>query len=220
MEVPMMTSQPSITRIRVRFSKGHGLRFIGHLDLQRLWERLLRRSGLPIRYSQGYHRRARLNLASALPLGFVSDDERLDFWMDEPRPVEEVLERLTASAPPGLKINSIQAVDLGEDALQVQMTASEFMVSFYDPQNRADLQRKINQLLDQDEIQRIRRKKSYDLRPLILNLEVVSHPPGEVGMWMRLLAEPGATGRPDDVLDELGYPNTAYLVRRTQLILG
>jgi radical SAM-linked protein len=220
MEVPMMTSQLSITRIRVRFSKGHGLRFIGHLDLQRLWERLLRRSGLPIRYSQGYHRRARLNLASALPLGVVSDDERLDFWMDEPRPVEEVLERLTASAPPGLKITSIQAVDLGEDALQVQMTASEFVVSFYDPQNRADLQRKINQLLDQDEIQRIRRKKSYDLRPLILNLEVVSHPPGEVGMWMRLLAEPGATGRPDDVLDELGYPNTAYLVRRTQLILG
>jgi radical SAM-linked protein len=216
----MMTSQPSITRIRVRFSKEHGLRFIGHLDLQRLWERLLRRSGLPIRYSQGYHRRARLNLASALPLGFVSDDERLDFWMDEPRPLEEVLERLTASAPPGLKITSIQAVDLGEDALQVQMTASEFVVSFYDPQNRADLQRKINQLLDQDEIQRIRRKKSYDLRPLILNLEVVSHPPGEVGMWMRLLAEPGATGRPDDVLDELGYPNIAYLVRRTQLILG
>ncbi len=213
-----MSTQTSITRIRVRYTKGESLRFTGHLDLQRLWERLLRRSGLPIRYSQGYHPRARLNLASALPLGFVSDDEQLDFWMDEPREMEDVLACLRRSAPPGLEIQSARAVDLSEDALQVRMKASEFVVSFYDPQDRGVLMRKVNTLLAKEEIRHARRKKVYDLRPLILNLEVTAGPSGGVGLWMRLLAEPGATGRPDDLLDELRFANTDYLVRRTQLI--
>ena len=214
-----MTSQTSITRIRVRYTKGDGLRFTGHLDLHRLWERTLRRSRLPIRFSQGYHPRARLNLASALPLGFVSDDELLDFWMDEPLPLEEVHTRLTSSSPTGLEIKAVQSIDLSEDALQVQMKASEFVVSFYDSQTHEELLQKVANLLDQDQILRLRRKKSYDLRPLILNLEVITQPSGEPGLWMRLLAEPGATGRPDDLLEELGYANTDYLVRRTQLIL-
>ena len=215
-----MSTQTSIARIRVRYTKGESLRFTGHLDMQRLWERLLRRSGLPIRYSQGYHPRARLNLASALPLGFVSDDERLDFWMDAPRLLEDILDQLKHSAPPGLQIQSVRMVDLGEDALQVRMKASEFVVEFYDPQDRETLMRKVNALLAQEEIRHVRRKKVYDLRPLIMNLEVITHPSGDTGLWMRLLAEPGATGRPDDLLEELGYPNTAYLVRRTQLILA
>jgi len=215
-----MTPQTPITRIRVQYAKGEALRFTGHLDLQRLWERTLRRSRLPIRYSQGYHPRARLNLASALPLGFVSDDEWLDFWMDEPRPLDEIQDRLSSSSPPGLKIKAVQSVDLSEDSLQARMKASEFVITFYDPQNKQDLHAKVAYLLVQDNIPRSRRKKAYDLRPLILNLEVITQSSGEPGLWMRLLAEPGATGRPDDLLDQLGYPNTAYLVRRTQLILA
>ena len=214
-----MTTQNEITRIRVRYAKGEGLRFTGHLDMQRLWERLLRRSGLPIRYTQGYHPRARLNLASALPLGFISDDELLDFWMDEYRPLEEIQNRLAAATPTGLDILSLEVIPLGEDALQVQMKASEFVVSFYDPPIESELQLKVAELLGHDEILRTRRKKSYDLRPLILDLEVISLTSGDTGLRMRLLAQPGATGRPDDLLDALGYRNTDYLICRTQLFL-
>lgn len=215
-----MSHQEDITRIRVHYTKGHELRFTGHLDTQRLWERLLRRSGLPVRYSQGFHRRARLNLASALPLGFISKVELLDFWMDEPRPLEEMQARLSAAAPPGMTIQSVQSVDLREDALQVQMTASEFQVSFFDPQDKTSLQEKVSLLLSQKEIIRTRRKKTYDLRPLILALEVITVHNDEVGLWMRLLAEPGATGRPDEVLDALGFDNTNVIVQRTRLILS
>ena len=215
-----MTSNTQVTRIRVKYAKGESLRFIGHLDLQRLWERTLRRSALPLRYSQGYHPRARLNLASALPLGFTSDQELLDFWLDSPWPNEEIEARLKAAVPPGLTIQSIQEVELGEDALQVQMKASEYEVSFFDRQDPAQLCQQVDQLISQDEIQHTRRKKTYDLRPLILDLEIITHSSGEPGLYMRLMAEPGATGRPDDVLDELAYPNTDYLVRRTRLILA
>jgi radical SAM-linked protein len=214
-----MSNGENITRIRVQYSKGPSLRFTGHLDMQRLWERLLRRTRLPIRYSQGYHPRARLNLASALPLGFISEAELLDFWMNEPLPVEEVRRRLVEATLPGLPVQNVQIVDRRENALQTQMSASEYEVSFFDPQEQAALNQKVNALLAQDEVVRTRRKKTYDLRPLILDLKVSEIKPGEIGLWTRLMAQPGATGRPDEVLDALGFEKTDYLVKRTRLIL-
>ncbi len=210
----------AVTRIRVRYAKGNALRFIGHLDLQRLWERLLRRSKLPVRYSQGFHPRARLNLASALPLGFISDEELLDFWLDSPCPLTEIQARLVKATPPGLRIHTVQQIDPKEAALQVQMKASEFTVSFYDPPAATELEQKVTWLLTQEVINKTRRKKTYNLRLLVLDMQVINTLAGERGLWMRLLAEPAATGRPDDILEELGFPNTAYLVRRTRVILG
>jgi radical SAM-linked protein len=216
---PEMSIQEQITRIRVEYTKGESLRFTGHLDLQRLWERLLRRSGLPIRYSQGFHRRAKLNLASALPLGFISDVELLDFWMDELRDLDAVKHALETAAPPGLCINSVNEVPLSEDALQSEMHASRFEVVFFDLQDRSELEEKVQTLMNQDVLIRTRRKKTYDLKPLILALDVIQQRNQELGLSMLLLAEPGRTGRPDEVLEALGYQNTEYLVRRTALIL-
>jgi len=213
-----MTPQEQITRIRVHYTKGPSLRFTGHLDLQRIWERLLRRTKLPLRYSEGYHPRARLNLASALPLGFTSEAELLDFWMNDPLPEEEIKERLSTTAPPGLEILSVSTVDLREDAIQTRITASEYEIHFFDPQDREALEEKVTTLLDAKSI--IRRKKTYDLRPLIHALEVREMEADEIGLWMNLNAEPASTGRPDEVMDALGYANTDYWVNRTQFALS
>ena len=214
-----MNPPEQITRIRVEYTKEKDLRFTGHLDMQRMWERLLRRSGLPVRYSQGFHPRARLNLASALPLGFTSDSERLDFWMNDSHPPDDIQARLSVAAPPGLTIKFVQSVDLGEKALQEQMTASEYTVSLFDPQDEALLKGKAAALLSQEKIIRTRRKKTYDLRPLILQLEVVPGNEDEPCLWMCLQAEPGATGRPDEVMDALGFDRTEFLIQRTRLLL-
>jgi hypothetical protein len=66
---------------------------------------------------------------------------------------------------------------------------------------------------------RRRRKKVYDLRPLIMEINVIDRENGEPVLQMKLKAEEGATGRPDEVLDQMGYSNTEYLVYRTKLIL-
>ncbi|QRN84092.1 DUF2344 domain-containing protein [Chloroflexota bacterium] len=214
-----MSEQEQITRIRLKYAKGPSLRFTGHLDMQRLWERLLRRSGLPIRYSQGFNPRARLNLASALPLGVISESEMLDFWMDVPLPTETVRKHLAENAPPGLDIQEVTSVSRQEIALQEQMSASEYQITFYDPQPQSELEDKVAALLAADQLPRVRRNKTYDLRPLILDLKVTKADDGEIGLWMRLNAEPGATGRPDEVMEELGFTNTQYLACRTGLIL-
>jgi len=215
-----MNDDTLITRIRVAYGKGEALRFTGHLDLQRLWERLLRRTRLPIRHSQGFHPRPRLNLASALPLGFISDAELLDFWMDKPLSIDEIQTRLIDAAPPGLSIHSVSEVDHSEDSLQSQMSASDYEVQFFDEQEEPVLSKMVDDLMRADEIKRERRRKTYDLRPLILDMQVIHKEQRPVALWMRLKAEPSATGRPDEVLEQLGFDNTEYLVRRIKLIYG
>ncbi len=66
------------TRLRVRFTKCDDLRWISHRDLQRLWERLLRRAGLQLAFSQGFHPKPRISFPSALALGIEALDEVIE----------------------------------------------------------------------------------------------------------------------------------------------
>ena len=66
-------------RLRVTFSKEGWLIYSSHLDLMRVWERALRRAGMPLRYSAGYNPRPKLQLARALPLAHVGEEELIAF---------------------------------------------------------------------------------------------------------------------------------------------
>src|SRR5512136_271004 len=71
-------------RLRITFSKNGALRYAGHLDLQTTWERTVRRAGLPLAYTHGFHPGPKIQIASALPLGFIGRAEIVDIWLDEP----------------------------------------------------------------------------------------------------------------------------------------
>ena len=85
-------------RYRLRFSKRGNLRFIGHRDLLRAVERVLRRARLPVAMSQGFHPKPRVSYLSALPLGFSSDDEAMELILDEELSPDDLLARLNASS--------------------------------------------------------------------------------------------------------------------------
>ena len=93
-------------RLRITFSKSGALRYIGHLDLHSLWERTVRRAGLPLSYTQGFHPGPRIQLASALPLGFIGCAEIVDLWIDETPGLSDLPYKdiLQSAAPPGLVI--------------------------------------------------------------------------------------------------------------------
>ena len=69
-------------RIRIVYSKADSLKYTGNLDLQKIWERLLRRANLPLAYSQGFHPQPRINQGCPLPLGFIGENEMVDIWLD------------------------------------------------------------------------------------------------------------------------------------------
>src|SRR5512136_2650651 len=70
-------------RLRITFSKTGALRYTGHLDLQTVWERTIRRAGLPLAYTHGFHPGPKIQIASALPLGFIGRLEIVDIWLQE-----------------------------------------------------------------------------------------------------------------------------------------
>ena len=86
-------------RLRIVFSKSDTLRYTGHLDLHRIWERTCRRAGIPLSYSQGFHPQPRISLAAALPLGFMGQAELMDLWLDQEEDKTEILKLLQAAAP-------------------------------------------------------------------------------------------------------------------------
>jgi radical SAM-linked protein len=189
------------------------MRFTGHLDLQQTWERTFRRAGLPLAYSQGYNPRPKLQLSPALPLGCTSECEMIDIWLEAPLKPEELRDRIAEALPPGLRISGVGQVPANDPALQNQVTSVEDQVMLPETSG-VDLPKAVDVLLAAREIQRTRRGKSYDLRPLVEALELVSQEPRM--LVMTLASREGATGRPEEVLLELGLDPADCLIHRTR----
>ncbi|MDE0216199.1 MAG: TIGR03936 family radical SAM-associated protein, partial [bacterium] len=66
------------TRVRLRYSKAGRIRFTSHRDVARIWERSLRRTGLPVAQTEGFSPRAKLHFGLALATGYESEAEYLD----------------------------------------------------------------------------------------------------------------------------------------------
>jgi len=186
------------------------MRFTAHLDLALAWERLLRRADLPLAYSQGFNPQPRLQLAAALPLGFTSECELIDIWLREPVQLAELLDRSQRSAPPGLTIQAVSEAESNWKSLQSQMKAIEYRIALVPP---LDLKERLRKLMAAETLPRERRDRVYDLRPLI---EAIWLEDG--GLGMRLMAKPGKTGRPDEVLLALGLDPLEARIHRTALL--
>lgn len=213
-----MAETPRI-RYRIRFAKLPAMRFTGHLDLHRTWERTLRRAGLPLAYSQGFSPHPRIHLASALPLGYTSDCELADVWLEQDWQPEAILQALRLAAPPGLGIDSASRIPAPEPALQQQVRAAEYRVRL-EAAAAEGIEARVRTLVQSSSLPRTRRDKPYDLRPLIEELGVVRQVDDSTWLVMRLAARESATGRPEEVLLAMGLDPAAHESRRTRLYMA
>lgn len=205
-------------RIRVTYAKTEPLRYTGNLDMQRSWERTIRRAGLPIAYSQGFHPQPRLQQACALPLGFTSQCEMLDLWLETEGNIDLIDGSLRQASPPGVEIIQVVCVTPKAPPLQTQVVTAEYQVTILESLAAEDLPARAAQLLTADHLPRRWRDKDYDLRPLIEGLGCLT-PEADClpSLWMRLSAREAATGRPEEVLSVLGLPIESARVHRTHL---
>jgi hypothetical protein len=124
------------------------------------------------------------------------------------------MERLQHSAPPGTRILEVEHAALNEPALPNQIDAVSYIVQIDTDLTVEDLSSAIHDLLLIKVLERERRGKTYDLRPLIHELEISGEGMEPPSIRMKLAAKEGATGRPEEVLDALGLdPSTAKFHR-------
>jgi len=204
-------------RLRLTFAKTAAMKFSGHLDLHRAWERTLRRAGLPLAYSEGFNPQPKIQLASALPLGFTSECEVADVWLETSQNLDAARAALEQAIPPGIVLRVVREVPERGPALQTRVIAAEYRVVVTSTLSPEAMDEHIAALLAAPEIRRVRRDKEYDLRPLIESLERVGVDELGYVLLMRLAAREGATGRPEELVDALGLNAAEALFHRQRL---
>ncbi len=203
-------------RIRLTYKKGASLRYTGHLDLHKVWERTFRRARLPLAYSQGFHPQPKIQQACPLPLGFTSDCEIVDFWLTEDVLTNAISEALESTVHPGITILDVKCIPLSDPPLQTTIRSAQYEILLPQSENPDAIIEKINSILYAKSLQRERRGKIYDLRPLIQSLEFKNDK--TPSLVLQLSAMPGATGRPEEVLAVMGLDPVNVEVTRTALL--
>ena len=213
-----------VQRLRLIFSKGGPARYISHLDLARTLERALNRARIPVAYTQGFNRRPRMQMATALPLGYTSDYELADILLTETMEPEQARQQLMAKMAPGIVVLDVEEVPVSGPSLQSITQSSTYVATPLDPVDFSGLQAKIAEILAAEKLERVRerrgKKKVHDLRPLILDLSASQDENGQVHIHMNLCLEPSKTGRPDEVLDALGFDPLDLRVHRVGMVLA
>ncbi|MBF2003962.1 MAG: TIGR03960 family B12-binding radical SAM protein [Chlorogloeopsis fritschii C42_A2020_084] len=116
-------------RLRVWFGKQGDMALLSHLDLIRLFDRAIRRVGLPIAFTGGYHPTPRISVAWALPLGATSSGEIVDFELTQSLEVETFREKLAQALPINIPIYQVVQLDLKAPAATQVLDAAEYLLT-------------------------------------------------------------------------------------------
>jgi radical SAM family uncharacterized protein/radical SAM-linked protein len=123
---PRKPPSEQVCRLRFGFSKTGSLAWIGHLDTVRLLDRALRRGGLPVSFSGGFHPMPRLRVALPLPLGVEGAGEWLDLTFCRPLAAEEACARLQQQLPEEFRLLSVAEVPVAGPSLSQDLLAAHW----------------------------------------------------------------------------------------------
>ena len=198
--------------LRIRWTRHGKVRFLGHRDTARVWERALRRVGVPVAWTEGYSPRPRVSFGLALPTGAESDGEYLEVRLRGPDPVsavdgqplrlDELPARLTEALPEGMAVTAVAMTEPGGPSLQQAVASCEWWVELRGI-DEAEARAVVRSVIDAPQLTWLRERKGratlVDLRPAVRRLEVDG--PTEVGWALRaeLDAQP-RTVRPTELL--------------------
>lgn len=163
--------------IRFKFSRDDSLKYIAHLDILRLFERALKRSKLPVAYTQGFNPRQKLVFGLPMSIGLTSESEYADIELENEMEPEELVARLNDSLPPGIRV--LQAVEQKTKGnIMNQVSAARYEIDFKTAKamNHYEMDGLVLGLLDREDISVMKKTKKglrpVNIRPLIYSLSV------------------------------------------------
>ncbi len=192
---------------RIIFQKTDEMRYIGHLDLHRAFNRAILRARLPIAYSQGFNPHQLLGFALPLSLGYAGMKEIAEIELTRPLLPERLLSRLNAALPKGLLSTHARVLVEGEKKAASTVRGATYTVTLFNTKFKPDLlDSAITDLLARDSIiiERTRDGKTTetDIRKGIhevVNLSTTTR----VALGMKLAAGSNGSVKPEAVLEAL-----------------
>ena len=122
-------NQERVQRLRLWFGKQGEMALVSHLDLVRLFDRVVRRASLPISFTGGYHPGPRISIANALSLGATSSGEIVDFELTRRMEIEEFCAKLTAQLPADIPVYRVEEIDVKAAAATRLLEKAEYLIT-------------------------------------------------------------------------------------------
>ncbi len=154
-----------MVKVRVVFEKKGRAKYISHLDLNRCMQRIFKRSGLPVWYTEGFNPHIYIMFALPLSLGYESSVEIMDFNLMQEVPFDEILSRLNSAMPDGLR--AVKAFTPVNKHTAIKKASFSIRINASEPK---ELERKFREFISQDQINTVKKtkrggEKLIDLKP-------------------------------------------------------
>lgn len=179
----------TVNNIRIRFSRGEAVKFISHLDLMKVFERAIRRTGLPIAYSKGFNPHPHMVFGLPLSVGMTSDCEYADFELVNETEPEMFMQRLNAALPEGIRVTAA-ALNDSKKNIMASISGAEYILQVFAKEDLSaekmadgleNMLKCESIKVDKESVSKDGRKvlKETEIRPMILNatIEAIKTPP-------------------------------------------
>lgn len=215
-------------KLRIKYTKTGVLRFIGHLDVMRFFQKAIRRAKLDVSYTKGFSPHQIISFAAPMPLGMTSEGEYFDGEFDSVTSTEDMMHRLNETMPDEIQVLDI--VQLPEDAKpsMAVVSASDYYI-YRNEESDEDMVSQLKTILtgfyEQPEIQILKKSKSKevvtDIKPFIWDIKLYRD-----GIYMLLASGSKDNLKPELVMDALcNYANVPYnrydyMIHRLETYMG
>ncbi|KUO58246.1 MAG: hypothetical protein APF84_05245 [Gracilibacter sp. BRH_c7a] len=203
-------------KIRVAYTKKKEARYIAHLDLTRVFDRALRRTGIEVAYSEGFNPHPKIAFGPPLPVGVEGEREYVDIGIkvtsdnDEHSFVDKALQLLQKQLPEGIEIVDFSILPQGNKALMAVINQACYRaeVPFLEPIDVHAFTAACEDWLAREEVLSIRNQKgkkvTRNIRPFVRTISVLSQE-SPLRYWLRLDIKTGNDGsvRPVEVLESI-----------------
>ncbi|VYS90807.1 DUF2344 domain-containing protein [Blautia glucerasea] len=212
-------------KVRIKFTKTGAMKFVGHLDTMRYFQKAVRRAELPAAFSGGYSPHMIMSFAAPLGVGTTSLGEYFDIELTETVPTKEIEKRLNAVMAEGITVSSARKVEDGKASTAMALVAAaDYLVAFRPGREPVcpSWREQLSDFLAQKELlvtkKTKRSEKTVDIRPYIYRMELL-----EDGIFMQLASASSNYTKPELVMDtflhflgEEAQP-FAYMIERREV---
>jgi radical SAM family uncharacterized protein/radical SAM-linked protein len=223
-------NQERTQRIRVWFGKIGEIALVSHLDLVRLFDRVVRRAAIPISFTGGFHPGPRISIANALSLGATSSGEIVDFELTKVMDLETFKQQLTAQLPADLPVYQVEEIPLNAPAATRLLEKAEYLLTFnsegIDCQQWQNWIEAIKQatVMEREKTTKSGKKVTINLREQLYELELKTVDKQAVLCYVGSCRNDGTLLQPDHIVEMLervsGQEISLLNFHRQRLILG
>lgn len=212
-------------KIRMKFKKQGALKFVGHLDILRYFQKVMRRADVDICYSEGFSPHQIMSFAAPLGVGLISNGEYVDIEVNSTKDSKTMIQQINSANAEGLEVISYRKLQDSTKNAMAMVAAADYKVWFKEgcvPPDTDEFFRRFEEFTARDTIEIVKKtkkgEKAMDLKPYLYEISV-----NDGVIFMKLASGSTANIKPELVLEtfyeSIGetYPLFAFQVEREEV---